>query len=132
MLSLRLYRYPTLLFALLLFTGCAAVPISPPATPSALDPHGPAAAHLAELWWVMLAAGTVIFVFVIALLVAAIRLSQRGTSDTIPDSKGGDTGRNWAIWGGIALPLVVIGILFGYSTYILAAVENPPNNPRSR
>jgi cytochrome c oxidase subunit 2 len=51
---------------------------------------------------------------------------RRGTSLTAPDSQGKDTGRNWVVWGGIALPLVVIGITFGYSTYTLAAVDQPP------
>jgi cytochrome c oxidase subunit II len=123
------YRYCTVLFTLLLISACSDVPISPPNMPSSLNPHGPAAAHLAELWWVMLAFGTAIFVLVIALLFAALLRGRRGTSATAPDSSNGDTGRQWPIFGGIVLPLVVIGIVFGYSMYTLAAVENPQGKP---
>jgi cytochrome c oxidase subunit II len=92
--------------------------------PSALHPQGPGAARLAELWWVMLAFGAVIFILVVALLFAALLRRRRATSLTEPDSHGGDTGRPWVVWGGIVLPLIVIGIVFGYSTYTLAAVDN--------
>ena len=125
----RLCHYILLFFSLLLLTACSDVPISPSNMPSALDPHGPAAAHLAELWWVMLAFGTGVFVVVIVLLFAALLRGRRGTSVTAPDSTGGDTGRNWPIFGGIVLPLVVIGIVFGYSIYTLAKVENPQGKP---
>jgi len=121
----RLCRYGTLVFTLLFLTSCSTVPISPSRTPSALDPQGPAAAKLAELWWVMLAFGTAILVLVIVLLFAALRRSRRATSETAPNSSDGDVGRNWLILGGIALPLIVIGIVFVYSVYTLAAVENP-------
>jgi cytochrome c oxidase subunit II len=128
MLSLRWRRYAPWCLALLV-SACAADPISPPRTPSALDPQGPGAARLAELWWVMFAFGTAVFLLVVALLVAALLRGRRGTSATVPDSYGGDTGRRWPIWGGIVLPLVVIGIVFGYSTYTLAALDGPPGEP---
>jgi len=125
----RLYRCVTLFFTLLSIGACSQVPISPPQTPSALDPHGPAAARLAELWWVMFGFGAAIFLLVIALLFAALLRGRRGTSDTVPDRASLDTGRNWPIWGGIVLPLIVIGIVFGYNIYTLAAVENPFGKP---
>jgi len=124
----RVYRF-TLVFTLLLLSACSEVPISPPQTPSALNPHGPAAARLAELWWIMFGFGTAMFLLVIVLLFAALLRRRRGTSDTAPDSESLDTGRNWPIWGGIVLPLVVIGIVFGYNIHTLAAVENPSGKP---
>jgi cytochrome c oxidase subunit 2 len=125
----RSFHYGIIFFNFILISACSDVPISPPKMPSTLNPHGPAAAHLAELWWVMLAFGTAIFVLVVVLLFAALLRRRRGTSGTVPDSSGGDTGRNWPILGGIALPLVVIGIVFGYSIYTLAAIENPNEKP---
>jgi len=125
----RLYRCITLCFALLLIGACADVPISPSRTPSTLDPSGPGAARLAELWWVMLGFGTATFVLVVALLFAALLRRRRGTSDTVPDSSGGDTGRSWIFLGGILLPLVVIGIVFGYSIYTLVAIDNSQEQP---
>jgi len=116
----------SLILLLLTVGACTPVSISPSRMPSALHPQGPGAARLAELWWVMLALATLTYLLVIALLFAAILRKRRGTSATEPDSHGGDTGRSWVIWGGIVLPLVVIGIVFGYSIYTLAAVDNQP------
>src|SRR5512142_2382501 len=125
MVQQRAFRYSPLFFMLFLITACSTVPISPPITPSALDPHGTAATHIASLWWVMLAFGTAIFLLVIALMIAALLRGRRATSDIAPDSQGGDIGRNWPIWGGIVLPVIIIAIVFGYAIYTLAAVENP-------
>lgn len=120
-------RCGALSLTLLLVCACSSVPISPPLTPSALDSQGPAAARLAELWWVMLAFGTGIFVLVVGLLLAALWRGRRATSATIPDRTNGDFGRNWPIFG-IILTVIVIAIVFGYSIYILAVVENPQSS----
>ena len=125
----RLCGCMVFLIPLLLVSACSAVPISQGHPPSALDPHGVGAVRIAELTWVMLGFGTVIFLLVVGLLFAALLRGRRGTNTTMPDSTGGDTGRNWPIFGGIALPLVVIGIVFGYSIYTLAGIENPHSKP---
>jgi cytochrome c oxidase subunit 2 len=125
MMHKRFSYYGRLLWFLLLISACSAVPISQGHTPSALTPHGSAAARIASLWWLMFWLGTAVFVLVVALLFAALLRNRRGTSTTMPDSHSGDTGRNWPILGGIILPLSVIGIVFGYSIYTLAAIENP-------
>jgi cytochrome c oxidase subunit II len=124
MLRKNLYRYGIFVLLLLITTACTAVAISPSRMPSALHPQGPGAARLAELWWVMLAFATLTFVIVVGLLFSALLRRRRGTPTTEPDSHGGDTGRNWVIWGGIVLPLVVIGIVFSYSIYTLAVVDD--------
>src|SRR4051794_13983752 len=120
----RLYRGLVLL-GCLIASSCAQVPISPSTTPSALDPRGPNAAHLAPRWWVMLALATSIFVLVCVLLTAALLRGRRATSATPPESVGGDVGRRWVILGGIALPVVVLSIVFGSSIYTLAALQDP-------
>lgn len=125
----RLCRYGILFFLFLFISACSATPISPPIMPSALNPHGTGALHIANLWWMMFGFGTAVFLFVVALLLAALFRGQRGTSTTEPDSAGGDTGRNWPIFGGIVMPLVIIGIVFGYSIYTLANIENPNQKP---
>jgi cytochrome c oxidase subunit II len=124
----RLYRSGLCLLAVLLLSGCAAEPISPPNMPSTLEPRGPNAAHLAQLWWVMLGLGTAIFVLVTALLAAALLRRQRATSATAPETSS-NVGRRWLIQGGIILPLIVLAIVFGYTIYTLAAVEVPPGQP---
>lgn len=125
MIMQRLYRFGVLCLILLFTSACSTVSIAPSSNPSALDPHGPAAARLASLWWVMLAFGTVIFVLVLGLLAAAYFRNRRATRDTLPDSSNGDTGRAWLLRGGIVMPAVVLAIVFGYTIYTLAAVENP-------
>jgi cytochrome c oxidase subunit II len=121
----RLYRYLILFGYFLLSSACSGLASSPPKTPSTLNPHGPAAAHLANLWWVMFGFGTAIFLLVVGLLFAALLRRRRATSDAAPDTANPDEGRNWPIFGGIVLPLIVIGIVFGYNIYTLAVVENP-------
>ena len=126
----RLCRFGTLIFSLLVIiviTACTAAPISPPRMSSTLNPQGPGAARLAELWWVMLVAGTIPYLIVLGLLFAALLRRRRASSDTAPEEPhGGDTGRSWIIWGGIVLPIIVIGIAFAYSIYTQAAIDNQP------
>lgn len=129
MVTRPLLRYSTLFLTLLLVSACSVVPISPAQRPSALDPHGTGADRIAQLWWAMLALGTAIFVLVLILLFAALLRGRRGTNTTMPDSSSGDTGRNWPIFGGIALPFVMIGIVFGLSIFTLSAIENPQTKP---
>jgi heme/copper-type cytochrome/quinol oxidase subunit 2 len=102
MIVKRLYRSGLCLLALLL-SSCSAEPISPATTPSTLAPHGPNAARLAELWWVMLGLGTAIFVLVTVLLAAALLRRRRATSSTAPQTSS-NVGRRWLLGGGIALP----------------------------
>ena len=124
----RLSRRGILLIYFLWISACSSVAISPTRTPSILNPNGPAAARLAELWWVMLGFGTLAFIVVVVLLLAALFRGRRANSDTNPDNTNLDLGRNWPIWGGILFPLVVIAIIFGYNIYTLAAVENQNEN----
>lgn len=56
-----------------LLSGCAG-------PQSTLDPAGPVAAHIAELWWLMFAVGLLVFILVMALLVRSLH-SQRRCSD---------------------------------------------------
>ena len=124
----RLLRRTVFVLLSFFLGACSGAVISPPVTPSSLNPHGPAAAHLANLWWVMFGLGTLTWLLVIILMFAAL-LRRRRERRTVPDSRGGDTGRNWPILGGIVLPFVVIGVVFGYSIYTLAAVDNPTDKP---
>ncbi len=124
----RLCRIIPALFALLLTGACGAAPLGVGGTPSALDPHGPAAAHLASLWWVMFWLGTAIWLLVIGLMFAALLRRRRATPETKPEDANPDTGRNWPL-SGIALSAVVLAIVFGYNIYTLAAVQNPNGQP---
>lgn len=121
----RLSRFCALFVMLCLVSACTAVPVGPSGIPSALAPSGPAAARIASLWWVMLALSAIVFALILVLLFMALLRNRRATRDTSPDSQDGDTGRSWLIRGGIILPVLVLTVVFGYTVYTLAAVENP-------
>ncbi len=125
----RLGRFCFLLVFIFLASACSNVAISPAISPSALDPHGPAAARIAQLWWIMLGLGTIIFLIVMGLLAAAFLRGKRANNDTPPEIGNLDEGRNWPILGGILLPLGVLTLVFGYSIYTLARIENPYGKP---
>ena len=108
----------------LLASSCISVPISLPGTPSSLDPHGPDAANIANLWWLMLGCGVLVTVLVYVILSAAILRRRRATSDTEPDTNE-KIGMGWLIWGGIVLPLIVLAIVFVATIGILSVVSAP-------
>ena len=88
----------------------------------ALAPMGPTAEIAAELWWFMLVLSIPPFLLVTWLLVAAIRRRDRDEDA----HQGGVT--PWWLWaGGVALPLVLILITFGYTIVGMRDVEwDPP------
>lgn len=77
----------------------------------ALDPQGPAAESIADLWWIMLGLGVAVFVLVAVLL--AVGLFRRGGR-----SDGGAIGAEpasaarWLVGGGVVLPVVVLVVVF--------------------
>ena len=74
--------------------------------PSSLDPRGPAAANIADLWWVMFFLGTAVFLLVIGLMFFGL-FSRR--TDAEPDES---QGHRWVIFGGILMPVVVLAVVF--------------------
>jgi len=87
--------------AALLLAGCSG-PLS------ALDTAGPAAASIADLWWVMLIGATLIFAFVMILL--ALAFLRPGIGRGTPASW-------WLIGGGLAFPAVVLTPLLVYALW---------------
>lgn len=89
----------------------------------ALDPAGPAASAIADLWWVMFASSLVIFVGVLVFLVLALRRRQSSEGD------GDQMGRRIVTFGGVLLPAVVVLGLMIYNTYITVYLEEAPTTP---
>ena len=83
---------------------------------STLDPAGPAASHIATLWWVMASGAFAIFVFVMGLLLAAFRHSRPHE----PPGQGQERRleRLWISSLGIAFPLAVLAALLGYGLVV--------------
>ncbi|MFP4346070.1 MAG: cytochrome c oxidase subunit II [Anaerolineales bacterium] len=95
---------------LLLLSGCGV---------RALDPAGPAAAAIADLWWVMFFTSLVVFIVVMALMIMALRRRER------PENKDAFA-RRLVTFGGVVVPgLIVLGLMV-YNTYITVDLEEPP------
>jgi cytochrome c oxidase subunit 2 len=67
-----------------------------------LDPAGPAARDIDDLWMLMLAVGTAVFVLVIVLLIMGLRRSSGGPETPEPVEQRGA----WLVGGGVVLPAV--------------------------
>lgn len=99
---MRLRAIVSGLAAIPLLGGCAG-------SLSTLDPAGPAAAAVANLWWVMFWAGVVLFVLVAGLLWAVWKRPGFGRQFSP---------MRWIIWGGVAIPGVLLTVLVGYALII--------------
>ena len=77
---------------------------------TSLDPQGPEAESIADLWWLMLALGVAVFALVAVLLTAGL-FRHRPPAGTEPHVDDGVRSRRWIVGGGVALPLVVIGVV---------------------
>ena len=79
---------------------------------SAVHPAGPAAAAIAQLWWVLLGGAGLIFLLVMGLLLVAFRRTGR---PALPDER---RERGWILGLGLAFPLTVLAALLGYGLWI--------------
>jgi cytochrome c oxidase subunit 2/cytochrome aa3-600 menaquinol oxidase subunit 2 len=85
---------------------------------SAVHPAGPAAAAVAELWWVMLAGATAIFVFVMALLALAFRAGGEGRARL----------GFWTVGLGLAFPITVLAALLAWGLFLGERVLVPADD----
>jgi cytochrome c oxidase subunit 2 len=78
----------------------------------ALDPQGPVSAAMADLFWLMLGLGAVVFVVVVVVL--ALGLFRRGReSEPQVDRQRPDRFGRWFVVGGVVAPLVILLVVFG-------------------
>jgi cytochrome c oxidase subunit II len=103
--------------ALLGLAGCAG-------SPSALSPGGPAAADIANLWWIMFAVAAVVFVIVIALLLVALLRRNADRSRLLGD------GRKLVIWAGGIVPAIILSAVMGLAIFYMRVLAAPPTQPR--
>src|SRR5436309_16142360 len=93
----------------LLLAGCAGAP-------SSLDPRGPRAGQIADLWWLMLGLATAASVVVFALLLfAVLRRRWRGRDRRPPlvgeGPLGGGARMGLVVVGGIAVPVLILVVV---------------------
>jgi cytochrome c oxidase subunit II len=78
----------------------------------ALDPQGPVSGAMADLFWLMLGLGAVVFVVVVVVL--ALGLLRRGREgEPQADRQRPDRSGRWFVVGGVVAPLVILIIVFG-------------------
>jgi cytochrome c oxidase subunit 2 len=92
-------------------------------TASFLDPKSQSAAGYSRLSWIFLLAGGIIFLAVIALLLFGAFRRPAATQQS--DSHRTGTALIWI--GGIAIPIVVLGTVFGLSIANMAAYSGQPS-----
>ena len=77
-----------------------------------LDPQGPAAEVMADLWWLLLGLGVVVFVaFAVLLALGLFRrrpAAEDGSGRPAPNRLG-----RWIVGGGVVTPLIVLAVVFG-------------------
>ena len=76
--------------------------------PSILDPAGPGAARIEDLWWLLFWIAVAVFVVVISLMVFAV-VRRKDEADTRAEPRWGE--RMIAI-GGVAIPVVILAYVF--------------------
>jgi cytochrome c oxidase subunit 2 len=81
-----------------------------------LEPRGPVAAQMAELWWVMLALGGSVFLVFLVLLLRGLWRGPGGRAGT----------RTWLVGGGLVMPLVVVGAVLGFTLVAMARLATAP------
>ena len=109
----RAWRLLALGLSLLALGGCENAP-------SALDPQGPPAARIATLWWLMFGISSVIYVLVMGLLFwGLLRRRQEQPENRMP--LRGST--RWIVAGGIALPIVILTIVYGFSLWTMGSIS---------
>jgi cytochrome c oxidase subunit II len=103
--------------ALLLAFGVAVGSCAGPT--SALRPQGPAAAHIADLWWVMFALAAIIFVGVTGFLAFALFRRQSAEFDEDASTTQPSGGTRLIVGGGIIMPAVVLVGVFGFTLWTM-------------
>jgi cytochrome c oxidase subunit 2 len=89
-----------------------------------LDPKGPAAETIADLWWLMLALGAATFlVFAVALGIGLTRRPSPGSETQLERRLN-----SWIVGGGIVLPLVVVVVVFGATVSAMRELPTEPSD----
>jgi cytochrome c oxidase subunit 2 len=93
----------------------------------ALDPQGPVAEAMAELWWLMLGLGGVVFVAVVVVLALGL-FRRRRDGEPAPDRQGPSRFGRWFVVGGVVAPAVVLAVVFGATVWAMRDLPNTPTD----
>lgn len=97
------------------FVSSAEVPAG-----GSLDPAGPVAARMADLWWWLLGVGTLVFAVFLFFLARSLFQRRRSGAPASP--------RRWIVAGGVIMPVVAVGLVLGLTLSAMRAIPNdiPP------
>lgn len=93
---------------------------------SILNPRGEGAAHIANLWWIMLIIGLVVYVQVISFLAFALfrrRATVEINENNADISPPSHNARNFIVINGIAIPTAILTVVFGFNLITLAQLS---------
>lgn len=111
-------RYYPLLCAcsgLFLLAGCANAP-------SILAPQGPAAAHIANLWWLLFGLAMAVLLFVLGFLALALfRRRPAARADEAEPSAGPRV----IVLAGIVMPAVILAVVYIATLWTMRALATP-------
>jgi len=82
-----------------------------------LDPQGPVSQAVADLWWLMLGLGGVVFVAVVVVL--ALGLFRRPAAEQEPGRERPQRFGRWFVVGGVVAPLLILTIVFGATVLVI-------------
>jgi cytochrome c oxidase subunit II len=111
-------------FSRLVVTSILALVLSGCANIRALEPAGPPAQLITNLWWFMFWTSLVIFLAVVGLLIYALFKPRQPTDD-----HSIRTGRAFITWGGVIIPAIVILAVMSFTLYGMDELASPPSNP---
>jgi cytochrome c oxidase subunit II len=87
----------------------------------AFDPQGPVSQVMADLWWLLLGLGGVVFVAVVVVLALGLFRRQPAAEEETGRERPDRFGR-WFVVGGVAVPLVILIIVFGATVQAMRSV----------
>jgi cytochrome c oxidase subunit 2 len=88
----------------------------------ALDPQGPVSQAVADLWWLLLALGVAVFVAVVVVLALGL-FRRRPAAEQDTGGERQDRFGRWFVVGGVAVPLVILIIVFGATVQAMRSVR---------
>ena len=93
-----------------------------------LDPKGPNAEAILDLYWLMLGLGVVAFVvFAVALWIGLTRRPRQDDPERVQRRLD-----RWILGGGIVLPVVVLVVVFGATVYVMRFLPDKPSEDALR
>jgi cytochrome c oxidase subunit II len=89
-------------------------------SPSMLKTHGSEASRIAGIWWLMFGLGAAVYAVVAFFIVWAIVRGRRGG-----DREGRVADNMWIVWGGVVVPVVILGVLAVVTVQATAELRRP-------